>query len=215
MKIMSSESLAVFGNWAQIASAVGTLAAVIVALFGPQIRRVLVRPRLNLTIENPVGVDGTDWVPDGTEEGISLPARWYHLRVSNPHRWSPVTMVRVFLLEIEAPDASGRYRRSWIGEVPIDWRFPKQVGPVLDFGFPRDCDLCSATSDKRLRLKQAIPWGIPEELLVSEAPVDLRLTLQARGLEADSGRLRVRLCWNGVLPDDRSTMDRHLVLEKA
>ena len=113
------------------------------------------------------------------------------------------------------PDASGRYRSCWTGEVPIDWRYPKEVDKALDIGFPRDCDLCSLAIDRRLRLKQAIPWGIADELLTYSAPVKLRLTLQARGQEADSRRLTVQLSWDGTLPDDRSQMDRHMVVEVA
>jgi hypothetical protein len=44
------------GDWAQIASGAGALAAVIVPLFGSQIRRKLVPPRLDLMIDNFAGV---------------------------------------------------------------------------------------------------------------------------------------------------------------
>jgi hypothetical protein len=189
------------GDWAQIASAVGALAAVIVALFGPRLQRLLLPPRLEVRLDNALGAEAGEWVGD---DSPYISSRYYHLRVANPHRWSPVTAVRVFLLRVELRRASGEYELEWEGEVPMQWRFPDDVPPVIDIGFPRDCDLFSAASDGRLRFKPDIQWALPGELQVATGPVDMRLTLQARGLQADSRTIRLELKWDGAWPLDSS-----------
>ena len=168
------------GDWAQIAGAVGALAAVLVALFGRQTRVWLVPPRLDLRVQNGAGVRAGD-------------TTWYHLRVSNPRRWSPITSVRVFLLRVEMDSLS----EPWLDEVPLRWRFQKPGDESLDFGFPRDCDLCEIGGDNRLRLQHAIEWELAGPLAPLDPPVRMKLTLQARGLEADSAELKLVLDWSG------------------
>jgi hypothetical protein len=168
------------GDWATAAGAAGAFAAVIVALFGRQIRAWLTPPRLDLRVENEAGVRAGD-------------TSWYHLRVSNPRRWSPVTAVRVFLLKIEMDGLAA----PWVDEVPLRWRFEKPGGEYLDVGFARDCDLC-AVDDCKLTLQPAIEWGLPDDLESFHRPVRMTLTLQARGLEADSAELRLLLDWDGA-----------------
>ena len=194
-------SLSAFGNWAQIVSAIGTLLAVIVALFGSQLRRLLVRPRLDIRVDNPDGV-----VAEG-EGGGQDSSRWYHLRVSNPHRWSPITSVRVFLLEVEWPEAGGGYRSAWKGAMPLQWRYAAAMEKSADMGFARDCDLCVITSDKVLRLTLSFRGGIEDKYTTYSEPIRLRLTLQASGLEADSRRLKVQLDWNGQGPTASRPVD--------
>jgi hypothetical protein len=185
-------------DWAQIAGAAGTLAAVIVALFGVQLQRLLVPPRLNLRIDNFQGVDVREKLAvDGKKQEVEL--RYFHLRVSNPHRWSAISAVKVFLQRIEDFSPGGG-PRDWRGEVPLPWRFPKEVPPALDIGFPRDCDLCAVGSDGLFRMFQATRWGFPGEYHAKKAPISLTLTLQARGREADSKPLRLELIWDRKWP---------------
>lgn len=195
-------------DWTQIAGAVGTLAAVIVALFGRQLRALLVPPRLDLRLENPRGVEAGENIRDGNQ-CVEIPSRYFHLRVSNPRRWSPITAVRVFLIGAERRDESGN-PSTWRGEVPLNWRFPNHMPPAIDIGFPRDCDLCSASEDGKLRLKQAIEWGLPGDFAICSPPVHLTLTLQARGLEADSRPLRIEIEWDGTWPADRALVIREV-----
>jgi hypothetical protein len=187
-------------DWAQVGSAVGTLAAVIVALFGVQLQRLILPPRLDLSIKNIQGVDVSEELEEnGVTREVQL--RYFHLRVSNPHRWSAITAVRVYLLRIE-DFSSGETPGDWRGEVPLPWRFPKEVPPALDIGFPRDCDLCAVGSDGVFRLFQATRWGFPGKYHAKKAPISLTLTLRARGLEADSRCLAVELGWDGSWPPD-------------
>lgn len=192
----SHASLIAIGTWAQIASAMGTLLAVVVALFGSRLRAVLVPPRLDID----VGKEGGVVFAEG-EGGEQESARWYHLHVSNPHRWSPITSARVLLCRIEWPDAGGVFRPAWEGALPLQWRYPDAMEKAVNIGSARDCDLCVITSDSRsdhvLRLTLGYWGGIEDRHTTYRKPVKLRLTFQARGLEADSHSIRVMLDWDG------------------
>lgn len=140
----------------QVAIAVGTIAAVIVALFGGWLRARFAPPKLVLGLENELGVKTPVnlTAPDGsTREALS---RWYHVRVDNKRRWSPATQVQVFLLRIEEPDASGEYQITWLGEIPIRWRDQEIKPLVRTIGYAADCDLCSVVKDKWVELHPLI-----------------------------------------------------------
>lgn len=187
-------------EWAQVAAAVAGFAAVIVALYGRPLRRLLLRPRLDLSFGNPQGVPvEEEWGSDGAIRDVSL--RYFHLRVSNPRRWFVVTKVKVILLAIERrhSEADG-YSQIWSGETPLPWRYPDENPPERDFGPGYDCDLCAVDSEGGLTFFQGIKWGLPADLRSQRGEIDLRLTLQAQGLEADSPRLGLSLRWDGKWP---------------
>jgi hypothetical protein len=199
----------IFGNLAQIGSAFGTFAAVCVALWGNLFRRWILPPRLDLDLRDDNGTDAVSTVR-GQAPAI---ARWYHLRVSNRQRWSPIKKTRVYLLKVERRNVGGVWYSDWNGEVPIYWRHSDVYGDTRDFGFPGDCDLCVIAEGAPLSLKPVVATSdIPVEFA---PPVELKLSLQARGLEADSEILEVVLRWDGVWPTDRSQMSNHMVVRKA
>lgn len=187
-------------EWAQVAAAVAGFAAVIVALYGRPLRRFLLRPRLDLRFDNPQGVPvQEERGSDGAIREVSL--RYFHLRVSNPRRWFVVTKVKVVLLAIERRESgTSGYRQLWSGETPLPWRYPDENPPERDFGPGYDCDLCAVDSEGVLTLFQGIKWGLPADLRWQQGEIDLRLTLQAQGLEADSRRIGLSLRWDGKWP---------------
>lgn len=186
-------SLIAVGTWAQIAGAIGTFLAVVVALFGSRLRVILVPPRLDIDIGEERGVV---FAGGGHES-----ARWYHLHVSNPHRWSPITSARVLLCRIEWPDAADDFQPAWEGALPLQWRYSGAMGIAANIGPARDCDLCvimsDSPSDHVLRLTLGYWGGIEDRHTTYRKAVKLRLTLQARGLEADSRSIQVMLEWDG------------------
>ena len=48
-----------------------------------------------------------------------------------------------------------------------------------------------------------------------DAACQLIVTLQARGVEVDSNRLRVKISWDGKWSDDADDMARHMVVEEV
>lgn len=65
----------------------------ILAIWGEAIRKLFAGPRLLVRLKNPLGYATV--LQDG------IPARYYHLLVSNQRRWAPAKNVTVLLIGIE------------------------------------------------------------------------------------------------------------------
>ena len=100
-----SQSLFWWNWWPQLAVAVGTIGAVLVALFGQAFRAKFFPPKLSLRLENTSG--------EAIQES-AWKARYYHLRVSNSRRWSPAHEVRVVLLREEEPGPNEDLQVIWM-----------------------------------------------------------------------------------------------------
>jgi hypothetical protein len=196
-----------------VLAALGTLSAVVVALFGNVIRHRYLPPHLTLSLKNEVGIQGSTTLtaPDGTKRETAC--RWYHLRVENKNRWSYATQTQVFLLRVESPDAAGHPQLMWDGEVPMRWRYQEAYSTQRTLGPPADVDLCSITKDKWLLIEILFR---PEPLRKKyKEPCNLTLTLQAKCIEGDSNILRVRLAWDGKWAEDSVEMKRHAAIRVA
>jgi hypothetical protein len=191
------------------------LVAVFVSLYVLRLRHWLIPPRLELTLANPEGWPGVVYFLDENNKAARKEVKgiWYHVRVSNKTRWSPVAGVHIFLLSIEAPDASGAFQQVW-GEPPtaLVWRFEAGNKEPKTIGRPEECDFCHVLRDDtgELRLSPIKEGPAPH---MFRAPVALILTLQARGTEADSEPYRLRIDWDGQWSDDQKQMRRHLVVK--
>lgn len=198
-------------NWGvQAAIAVGTNAAVLVALFGGWLRARLTPPKLVLSLTSGNGSKSplTLRSPDGSERDVE--SRWYHVRVENSRRWSPATQVQVFLLRIEEPDAGGVLRSTWIGDLPLRWRLQEVFPLVRNIGHAAEADLCNVVRDKWVELQLLI---VPKSLSVRyRGRCDIVVTLQARGIDCDSNLLRIKVAWDGHWSDDMTEMSGHMVV---
>jgi hypothetical protein len=192
-----------------------TVAAVIVALFGYWLRQRIDPPRLGLAHSNAEGWQGVIYELDAATNRAKyqISGIWHHVRVHNESRRNPVTRVHIFLLSIEAPDASGVFKP--IGQTPpaaLIWRFETGNPKPKTIGRPEECDLCHVLKDTgELRLSPLIKGQVPDTF-TGPFPLKLRLTLQARGVEADSDTYRLEISWDGKWSDDQTQMSRHLVV---
>jgi hypothetical protein len=197
-------------------AALATFLAVFVALFGSWLRYVIAPPQLTIAIADTRGYTTelaalkevrTD--NKVSKEQYETKGLWYHVRVENRTRWNPVTELHIFLLSIETPDAAGDFRPVWIGHAALGWRH--NANPQgKKIGYAAECDLCHVLKEPlQLWLSPIIPADIP---LFYSRECRIRLTLQARGMEADSNLLRVEISWNGKWSDDQVEMMRHLVV---
>lgn len=112
----------VWGTIAQWGSAVGTTCAVVVAIWGDALRRFILRPRLELRLDNPTGVE----VPTSARDAHNIPmmpilATWLHVNTSNPTRWFSAEDVEVYLLRVEQKQ-QGKWIEAWVGPSPLSWR---------------------------------------------------------------------------------------------
>src|SRR5262245_8990351 len=134
-------------NWPiQLLIAIGTIGAVVVALFGQWIKAYFLPPRLHLAMPKPLGelCPAKLTRPDGTF--YDTDSRWYHVEVENSRRRiAPATGVQVFLQRIDEYDPGiGQYGTAWIGsEVTIRLK-SQQLKPITrTIGRPDGCDLFS------------------------------------------------------------------------
>jgi hypothetical protein len=189
-----------------------TFLAVLVALFGARLRHWLMPPRLKITLASAEGYPSVLHTLNLlTNQATVTEGFWYHVRVENEARWSPATGVYIFVSLIEAPDAAGDYQPVWSGQAALHWRHDTSTDPKT-VGYVAQGDLCHILrSPPEVRLSPLTPGALAPERFTGEFRV--RLTLQARGVEADSKPLRIEISWNGQWADDIDGMKRRLVVK--
>jgi hypothetical protein len=179
-------------NWAVLA--LGTLAtflAVFVALFGSWLRNRIVPPKLTLALVNAEGYHYPSNSRDQSGNQIVTDGFWYHVQVENKFRWNPVTDLYIFLLSIEEEDAAGDLKPVWTGNAPLTWRHEANPQPKK-IGYRAECDLCHILKQPlALHLSPIIPIQVVPSVFTKECRI--ALTLQARGVEADSDLYRFRI----------------------
>jgi hypothetical protein len=194
-------------------AAMATLLVVLVALLGARFRHWIAPPRLRIALTSPEGWRGNLYTFDPeTRIASQTPGIWYHVDVINGARWNPVTGVHIFLRSVEVPDASGMLKPIWEGNVALGWRHEPSPQPKT-IGYSAQCDLCHVIKDPRqARLSPLIKGQAPDAFT---GPFKIAATLQSRGIEADSGSLRIEISWNGEWSDNGDEMKRHLVVREV
>lgn len=198
-------------NWAIYATtATATTLAVVVAIWGEKIRHRLLRPSLRLSLVSHEGeLTNTFLNPPDAFDGKPVPLRVYHVRVSNPdHRWLPIRDVMVHLLELWEPGPDGFFQRKWVGAVPLRFRHYETMSAERTVGADADADLCAVVKGKWFYIPLLVA---PNNLDTRRAEkMRMRVMLQARGVEADSGaryrmgRAMARGCkGDGPIPHDQ------------
>jgi hypothetical protein len=184
-------------NWVvSVATAVGTISAVVVALF-LALRRP--KPSLNLKLLRPEG--------ERTHLNSGELVRYYHLHVWNERRSCPADEVQVFLRRMEEPTSANE---PWQGDVPFRWRDQESIPKTLRIGTGRDCDLCIVGRDSGLRL---MPLFTPNSLKAHRlGACVLVLFVQARSNQVDSELQRIQISWDGMWDDEDEKMRKHLVI---
>jgi hypothetical protein len=195
--------------WVQVAVAVGTISAAIVALVvaisGDRLKHRWFPPKLKLTLLDPEGTHAV--LGNGTI------GRWYHVLVHNEARWSNANQVRVLLLQVEEPAPNGALQITWTGAAQLIWENQSLYPAARTVGADARADLLAVLEAGVLQLQLAI---IPFNLKFQrEEPCRLTLTLQARGDEGDSEPLRVTVSWDGKWDSGAKEMRQHLILEPA
>jgi hypothetical protein len=193
-----------------------TFLAVVVALFGSRLRHWMIPARLKIELSNARGVKGAIYeFDDTTKQARHLTdAIWFHIRVRNETRDTPVSGVHIFLLLIEAPDASGEWKPIFVGNAPLGWTHDKNPLPKTIGYQSAECDLCHVLKQPlEVRLNPINQGQMPD---LFRGAFKFVFTLQARGVEAESNKYRVGVSWDGQWSDDQGVMtDHHLVIKPA
>jgi hypothetical protein len=207
--------------WVSFATAVGTVGAVLVALFSEPIRRRFFAPTLQISLSVNPG-EGTKadtkvvtHVNGQLQERVTH-SRWFHVVVNNTRRqFTPAHEVRVWMLELAINDQNG-WRTLWIGELPMSWKDQLVKLPSLTIGHPDEADLCCLTKGAdggarhMLQLGAAL-WKSPPTLQW-DGGCHIRVKLQARSIEVSSNVITVEIYWDGQWDDDDVRMQPHLVV---
>ena len=203
-------------NWfVQVAIAIATTAAVIVALFGNQLRALLWPPKLNLTVKE-LGAKPVTTVftrVDGvTETSLSW---WCHLLVENLRPWSPAQDVRVQILRLESPDSSGQFRLDWAGEgIQLRWAHQGFKPTALAIGPADVVDLFSV--QKASQLGGPMKFNLHPLFRSFDLRADwteackIAVVVQAKALVGESKPLRIEIAWDGKWSDEATDMKRHV-----
>lgn len=203
-------------SWTDVLTALGTVGAVSVALFGYFVPRWF-PPLLRLAVSDPKGVRQRTRVVVDTG-AIPVPregwGRYYQLEVSNTRRWRKAHNVRVMLLKLETETTAG-WVESWGGGgIPLKWQHQDALGATRTLGPPAFADLFNV-----LKLDGAPPltqlgltpiFGPLGVELNYAGACGLRVTVQAQSDESDSDRFAVTLRWNGQWEDGAQEMAQHV-----
>jgi len=197
-----------------VAIALGTVGAVLVALFGQAFRAKFFPPKLTLTLADELGeAIPVALIPPEVsgQQPRQEAARYFHLRVTNGRRWSPATGTHVVLLQVEEPGPDGKLQIRWTGDIPLAWRHNTVFPPYRAIGPHAFADLCSVVKGKWLQLHTVlIPFNLET---IRRNATALVASVQARATEGDSNVLRVRIFWDGGWADGAQEMRRHLKVE--
>jgi hypothetical protein len=194
--------------------AIGTIGAVLVALFGQAFRSKFFPPKLKVALDDPRGHKTPVSLippPGSGQEPRTEEAFYFHVRVSNLRRWSPATQVRVDLLRVEAQETDGTFKVQWTGEIPLVWRHQPLFPPTRTIGPDAIADLCSVVRGKWLELHtQIAPLSLDTK---RRGAATIIATLQARSTECESNVLAVRISWNGEWSESETELRRHLTVK--
>jgi len=186
--------------WIQLAVAIGTIGAVILALF-VSLRKP--KPQLKLKVLRAEG--------EPTRLNSGEDVRFYHLHVWNERRSIAATEVQVYLSRLDESGANGKLQKVWQGNVPLRWRDQEFVPTLQKIGSAKDCDLCQIGRQSGLSL---MPLFVPNSLnSCRQGKCKLILFLQARSNEADSEVIRIAISWDGIWEDTDNAMKQHFAIE--
>jgi len=130
---------------------------------------------------------------------------------------SRATDTQVCLLRVEAPNAADQYVTQYTGAIPLQVKHEGFARPSRIIGPPVETDLCSITRELQpgggpvFQLHTVVQ---PTNVLIraDHHTFKMRVTLQARSIEADSNLLRVELTWNGQWAEDTNQMANNFVV---
>lgn len=187
--------------------AIGTIGAVIAALFGDYLLDKFWPPKLQLQHLDPEGDLTT--LRNVASGAYIDDARYYHVQVSNDRHWRPATNLDVRLVQVEEPGPDGQPQVKWVGDSPICCR-DQHLHPLRHtIGSSLDFDICSVLKNA-MRL-QLHPIVAPNNLRTQRVgPCHLVLWLQAKSTEGDSEIMRFKIDWNGQWHDGEREMRDNL-----
>ena len=185
-------------------TAIGTIGAVIVALFGKK----FFRPKLAVTLANPQGEVAT-WKKGDGKEGK---ARFYQARITNKRRWSAATNISLHLVAVHEERSDNEFHEDWSGDVQMRWKHTSSFPQPSYVGKPVDYDLANVNRDGFVQLNPIVAASLNT---VRTGKCRFQIVLQARATECDSPLVRVEISWDGKWEDATESMAKHFIIKMA
>lgn len=200
---------------AAIISAIAAMLSAGIAVFGKDVARHIVRPKLLLSLDNERGNHTFVSQPTGGCFG----ALWFHLNVETSSRLFTFNNVIVHLRELKEEAPSGQLRTVWSGRYPLTWRHEppavdqetgEQVFRRKTVGSLAQADVFWIHEHQGLLIGSRLPNDLGEQLATLGAGgkrVRLALVVRAVSDEGDSTPLQVEVIWNGKWTSVASDFD--------
>ena len=182
-------------------------AVAILAIWGNQLRALLVGPKLIVELDSPKG-QRTYYTGDNT------PVRYFHLKVQNRRGGTPAIDTQVILLSIVPPNKNDNQKAILInGRLPFPWKFGHNR-PYSIIGPEDFCDL------------GRLPQGGEFELLVEgfnvvkdflRVGMNQRTSVEIMAIASNgqSNPLKLDIFWDGEWPESDEDVTRHIEIKKA
>ncbi len=200
-------------SWSvQFAAAVGTVGAVVVALFGERIREWLWPARLAISIAEPDG-ELTEHRNQNFPDQPGPAARYWHLRLSNQtsSRTGIARGMQLNLASMATPGPDGRFTARWNGSIPIPCKYQICRPLEHDVGPPIDFDIFCIYLVGTVPTLKLLPMIVPANLQSSfVGTTKIQLTVQPLGPEHIGRRYQVTVSWDGQWSAAASEMAAHL-----
>ena len=191
----------------QGAGALVQAAVAVLAIWGNQLRALLVGPKLVVELDNPKG-QLTYYSEDKT------PVRYFHLRIHNKRSGTPAINTQVILLSIVPPNKDGDRKKIPInGRLPFPWKFGQGI-PYSIIGPDDYVDLGRLSKDGEFEL-QAAAWNLVKGYL--RVGMNQRTTVEIMAIASNgqSNPLKLDIFWDGEWPESDDDVTRHVEIKRA
>lgn len=199
--------------WVAEIGVIATFLVATIALFGERFRLWMFPPRLHIELAHEEGdleIERLTWAEAGGPKERSRDARYYRLRVSNERRTSPVRDVQIFVEAIETYGPDGQRVLEYRGPIPLEWQHSETFPRARTIGSSAVADFVAVSEDRTLQLRTTTFPNV--YAMAYSGHAKLRITVAARGLEADSQPVPFIVAWDGQWDRGRAEMKKHLTI---
>jgi hypothetical protein len=192
-------------TWLSALGVASSVAIAIVAIWGEKIRATVFRPHLRLDLVDNIG-------QRETVDGAS--ARHYRLRLTNRALHPVAQEVQVFLTQMDIRGPDGQPQTIFMGALPLPWQYQILYPNARTIGHKTiaDVDLLFVSSEF---LQLTTVFDPPSFAATMQGEQHFWLTMIARGLNGESGSLRLKVDWDGRWEHGDHEMGRHLTISVA
>ena len=187
--------------------AIGTIGAVVVALFSGSLKTKFFPPILSLELLSDKGEEEKLGSGNGPE------GRYYFLQLENKRRWSKATEAGLHMLRLQRRGPDREWVTEWAGDLQFQCRDQNLYPLQRDIGGPIDYEVLSVRDGKPPELR-LYPIIVPYNLtVVSKQPWEFVAWFQGRSSEVDSDVVRLQVSWDGRWESGETEMQNHLQIK--